>query len=310
MNAKFNSNSVNGHPMFDLKHLKTVDALQKQGSLVKAAEYLNMTQSALSHQIKLLEQQLETELFIRRTHPIQFTPVGQLILESARAILPQFQQLERQLTSIKQGEIGRLWIGVDCHTCFEWLMPLLRPYQEQWLGVDLDIVPSFHESPLEKLASQDLDFVITSDPEPVNGVDYTALFSYELVAVFPLDHSLLKKTYLTAEDFTNLTLIMYPVPEEKLDVFKQVIHPARAKPAAISYSELTIMMLQRVEAGRGVCVLPKWLVKKQADYHHLPIRSIGKEGLWSKLYAATPKSLTQQAYMQDMINLIAERMEL
>ncbi|HHS99509.1 MAG TPA: LysR family transcriptional regulator, partial [Thiomicrospira sp.] len=98
--------------MFDIKHLKTVDALQKQGSLVKAAEYLNMTQSALSHQIKLLEQQLETELFIRRTHPIQFTPAGQLILESARAILPQFQQLERQLTSIKQGEIGRLWIGV------------------------------------------------------------------------------------------------------------------------------------------------------------------------------------------------------
>ncbi|WP_130538267.1 LysR family transcriptional regulator [Thiomicrorhabdus indica] len=296
--------------MLEIKHLKTLEALSREGNLVKAAESLNMTQSALSHQIKLLETQLETELFKRKTHPLQFTPAGQLILESSRNILPQMQQLERQLVALQQGEIGRLWIGIDCHTCFEWLLPLLRPYQTQWPSVDLDIVPSFHEPPLQKLPSQKLDFVVTSDPEPLKGVDYTALFSYELVAVLPLDHSLLAKPFLTPKDFSNLTLITYPVPEEKLDVFKQFLHPAKIRPEAISFSELTIMMLQRVEAGRGICVLPKWLVKKQTDFQHLPTRSLSESGLWSKLYAATPKALTKQAYMQDMINLIAERMEL
>ena len=113
--------------MLDIKHLKTLEALAKHGNLVKAADALNMTQSALSHQIKQLEQQLESELFKRKTHPLQFTPAGQLILESARQILPQLQNLERQLQALKQGEIGRLWIGIDCHTCFEWLLPLLRP---------------------------------------------------------------------------------------------------------------------------------------------------------------------------------------
>lgn len=296
--------------MLDIKHLKTLEALAKQGNLVKAADALNMTQSALSHQIKQLEQQLESELFKRKTHPLQFTPAGQLILESARQILPQLQNLERQLHALQQGEIGRLWIGIDCHTCFEWLLPLLRPYQEQWPGVDLDIVPSFHEAPLEKLPKQSLDFVVTSDPEPMAGIDYTALFSYELVAVLPLDHTLLSKTFLQPQDFKDLTLITYPVEEAKLDVFKQFLHPAKVQPEAISFSELTIMMLQRVEAGRGICVLPKWLIKKQSDFQHLPVRSLGEEGLWSKLYAATPTCLTQQAYIQDMINLIAERMEL
>lgn len=296
--------------MLDLKHLKTIEALHKQGSLVKAAEILNTTQSALSHQIKLLEQQFETELFKRKTHPLQFTQAGQLILENARVILPQMQQLERQLIAIQQGETGRLWIGIDCHTCFEWLMPLLRPYQEQWPSVDLDIVPSFHEAPLEKLPKQKLDFVVTSDPEPINGIDYTALFSYELVTVLPLDHPLLSKGFLTPKDFENLTLITYPAPEEKLDVFKQFLHPANIRPKTISFSELTIMILQRVESGRGVCVLPKWLVKKQTDFQHLPIRSLSETGLWTKLYSATPKALTKQPYMQDMINLIAEQMEL
>lgn len=296
--------------MLDLKHLKTIEALHKQGSLVKAAESLNTTQSALSHQIKLLEQHFETELFKRKSHPLQFTLSGQLILDAARVVLPKIQHLEQQLIALQQGETGRLWIGIDCHTCFEWLIPLLRPYQEQWPSVDLDIVPSFQEPPLEKLLKQQVDFVVTSDPEPLNEVDYTALFSYELVAVLPLDHPLLVKPYLRPKDFIDLTLITYPVPEEKLDVFKHFLHSANIRPKQISYSELTIMMLQRVEAGRGVCVLPKWLIKKQTDFQHLPVRSLGETGLWSKLYTATPQTLTHQTYIQDMINLIANQMEL
>ena len=295
--------------MLDLKHLKAIEALRKEGSLVKAAESLNMTQSALSHQIKILEQQLETELFKRKTHPLQFTPAGRLLLDSAQTILPQMQQLERQLVALKQGETGRLWIGIDCHTCFEWLLPLLRPYQEHWPSVDLDIVPSFQEPPLQKLQQQKVDFVVTSDPEQIAGINYTALFSYELVAVLPPNSELLQKDYLLPADFTDQTLITYPVPEKKLDVFKQFLQPADVEPSALSYSELTIMMLQRVEAERGICVLPEWLLDKQVDFQHLPRRALGKEGLWTKLYAATRQELTPQAYVQELIQLIANEMD-
>jgi LysR family transcriptional regulator for metE and metH len=296
--------------MLDIKHLKTIKALNEQGSLVKAADSLNMTQSALSHQIKLLEQQLETELFKRKTHPLQFTPAGQILLESSRKILPQLQQLDRQLTSLKQGETGRLWIGIDCHTCFEWLLPLLRPYQEKWPSVDLDIVPSFQAPPLQKLQQQEVDFVVTSDPETIQAIDYTALFSYELVAVLPPNSGLLNKSYLSPADFSDQTLITYPVPENKLDIFKQFLKPAGIEPQTLSYSELTIMMLQRVEADRGICVLPKWLLNNQIDFQHLPHRSLGSEGLWSKLYAATPQDLTKQPYIQELIELIANEMTL
>lgn len=296
--------------MLELKHLKTIEALYKQGNLVRAADSLNMTQSALSHQIKQLEQQLSTELFKRKTYPLQFTPAGQLLLDSARTILPQLQQLERQLLVLQQGETGRLWIGIDCHTCFEWLLPLLRPYQEKWPSVDLDIVPSFQAPPLQKLQQQKVDFVITSDPEQIEGIDYTALFSYELVAVLPPNSDLLQKDCFLPEDFSQQTLITYPVSQSKLTVFKQFLQPAQVEPQALSYSELTIMMLQRVEAGRGICVLPKWLLHNQIDFQHLPCRSLGEEGLWSKLYAATPKGLTQQPYIQELIQLIADRMAL
>ena len=296
--------------MLDIKHLKAMATLNQTGSLVKAAESLHMTQSALSHQIKQLEQQLDVELFKRKTNPLKFTPAGKLLLQSAEQVLPQMQLLERQLVALSQGETGRLWIGIDCHTCFEWLLPLLRPYQEKWPSVDLDIVPSFNHPPLQKLQAQEVDFVITSDPEKIAGIDYTALFSYELVAVLPPNSELLTHVFLTPQDFALQTLITYPVSQQKLDIFKQFLQPANVQPQALSYSEMTIMMLQRVEAGRGICVLPKWLLQNQAEFQHLPFRSLGEQGLWTKLYAATSEGFKEQPYIQDLIQVIANQVVL
>lgn len=296
--------------MLEIKHLKAMLALNQSGNLVLAAESLHMTQSALSHQLKQLEQQLGIELFKRKTHPLQFTSAGKLLLQSAQTLLPQVQLVERQLTALSQGDTGRLWIGIDCHTCFEWLLPLLRPYQAKWPSVDLDIVPSFHQPPLQKLQAQALDFVITSDPEPTEQIDYTPLFSYELVAVLPPNSDLLENLFLTAEDFAAQTLITYPVSQEKLAVFKHFLQPAGVQPKALSYSEMTIMMLQRVESGRGICVLPSWLLQNQDDFKHLPYRSIGEQGLWSKLYAATPQGMSELPYIQELIQLIANEMKL
>ncbi len=296
--------------MIELKHLKTIQSLAETHSVVVTAEQLYMTQSALSHQIKQLEEKLNLKLFERKTNPIQFTPAGQLLLQTAQEILPRMQQTEQMLSALEQGELGRLFIGVDCHTCFEWLLPLLRQYQEKWPGVDLDIVNSSGQQPLKKLQRQQLDLVITSDPEPQTEIKFDALFSYELVCALPNNHPLTAKSWLTAEDFIDQTLIVYPVNQHKLDVFKRFLLPANVQPRDIRYSELTLMMLQLVDSGRGLCVLPKWLIESQPEFKHLPIRSLGTEGLWSTLYAATRQNQNKQPYIQDFIHQVADKMAL
>ncbi|MDX1351534.1 MAG: LysR family transcriptional regulator [Thiomicrorhabdus sp.] len=294
--------------MIEIKHLQTIASLAETHSVNASAEKLFMTQSALSHQIKQLEEALELKLFERKTNPIQFTPAGQTLLKAAQELLPKLQQTEQTLKALAQGEQGRLFIGVDCHTCFEWLLPMLRNYQAKWPNVDLDILNSFGEQPLKKLQSQNLDLVITSDPEPYSELAFLPLFSYELVAVLPVNHSYCQKQWLEAEDFTNQTLIAYPVATQKLDIFARFLHPKGIEPAHIRYSELTLMMLQLVESERGLCVLPKWLIQSQPDFAHLPIRSLGKDGLWSTLYAATLQSQQHHAYIQDFIQSVSDKM--
>lgn len=296
--------------MIELKHLKTILALAEQGSVNKAADLLYMTQSALSHQIKQLESQLGLKLFERKTTPIQFTPAGQTLLKTAQDVLPKLQQTETILQALEQGEQGRLFIGVDCHTCFEWLLPMLRQYQQKWRGVDLDILNSLSDRPLKKLQRQQLDLVITSDPESMSNLKFDPLFSYELVCVLPQSHSLTEKEWLEPEDFSDETLIAYPVEQKKLDVFRRFLEPKGINPKQIRHSELTLMMLQLVDSGRGLCVLPKWLIETQPEFNHLPTRSLGKEGLWSILYAATHIDLHDQPYIQDFIRQVADKMAL
>jgi LysR family transcriptional regulator for metE and metH len=298
--------------MIDVRHLKTMLALQQHNSVSLAAQTLCMTQSALSHQIKQLEHGLGLKLFERKSSPIRFTPAGKMLLKTAQEIVPKLEQTEMALKSFESGEQGRLFIGVECHTCFEWLLPVMRTYQQAWQGVDMDVVNSLsgaaNNQALSNLQRQKLDLVITSDPVELNGVTYKELFSYESVLVTAAGHPLAEADWLTPQDLKHETLIHYPVPKEKLDVFKHFLMPANISPNE-RLSEMTLMMLQLVESRKGVCVLPKWLLATLPEFQHLPTIRLGTQGLWSKLYAAIHEDAENKAYISAFIDKIKQEMQ-
>lgn len=293
--------------MLEIKHLKTLDALAKQGNLVKTADSLFMTQSALSHQIKQLENTYQLKLFERKSQPLQFTPAGKTLLQLAQQVLPLMQQTETALKRLACGEQGRLKIGVECHTCYEWLLPLLRPFQTQWPNIDVDIAGQLSVDAPCSLREGQLDFVITSDPVEQREIEFHSLFSYEIQLVLPQNHPLNHYAWLQPKDLITETLICYPVKENRLDIFHQFLTPNKIQPKAIEYTDMTLMMLHRVESGRGVCALPKWLLDTQEDFNHLPRKRLGQNGLWSTLYASKRKR-DVQPYFQDFIDRIKKTM--
>ncbi|VAW46012.1 Transcriptional activator MetR [hydrothermal vent metagenome] len=295
--------------MLELKHLKTIQALAQKGSVNKAADALFMTQSALSHQIKQLESTFDLKLFERKSNPLALTSAGKTLLKTAQEVLPKLAQAEATLQAFAKGEQGRLFIGVECHTCFEWLLPMVRLYQQIWMDVDLDITNSLNKSALQNLLERKLDLVITSDPVENDELVYHSLFGFELRLLVPVNHALANKQWIEPKDLTTETLICYPVSEDKLDVFKRFLTPAGFKPKTIRHSEMTMMMLQLVESQRGVCVLPKWLVDSQPEFAHLPTLKLGKDGLWSTLYAATHVDSESQPYIADFIDKMASKIE-
>lgn len=287
----------------ELRHLKTLVALRETGSLVEAAERVHLTQSALSHQLKDLEGRLGGELFARKSRPLRFTSAGQRLLTLADDVLVRVEEAERDLHKLLHGEAGRLFMAIECHSCFNWLMPTIESYRNHWPAVELDFSGGFTFEPLPALAQGDIDLVITADPQPIKGVEYVPLFSYEMQFALAREHALAAQPYLTPEHLADQTLITYPVERKRLDVFKQFLEPASVEPAAVRTSDLTLMMVQLVASGRGLTALPNWVLAEYVDQNLIAVRSAGEDGVWPVLYAAVLETQLDAPYMQDFLKL-------
>ena len=287
----------------EFRHLRTIKAIHDTGGLARAADLLNMTQSALSHQIKGIEDQAGVALFARRTKPLRLSAAGIKMLAAADKILPQMAALEADFAGLVSGKAGRMHIAIECHACFEWLFPVLEQFRKAWPEVDVDIRPGLAFDALPALRREEIDLVVSSDPEDFVETDFTPLFDYEPVFVAAAAHPLAQKTVIEAEDFRDQTLITYPVDRARLDVFSQLLIPAKVEPAAVRQVELTAVILLLFASNRGVAVLPDWVVnqiKYNADYVTRPLT---KGGLTRRLFAATRAEDTQRPFVAHLIRL-------
>ncbi|NML62504.1 LysR family transcriptional regulator [Massilia sp. RP-1-19] len=292
--------------LLELRHLKTLLALNESGTISRAAQLLNVTQSALSHQLKALEEQYQASLFERKTNPVAFTAAGQRLLDLALQVLPMVETAERDLARLAGHGTGKLRISVECHTCFDWLMPSMDALRERWPEVEQDIVSGFQADPIGLLHQDRADVAIVSDlddSEP--DMVFHPLFEFEMVALLPLNHPYLAKPYLEAQDFAGQALITYPVPDDMLDLVRQVLKPAGIEPPRRT-TELTVGMLQLVASGRGFAALPLWAVNAYLERGYVARQRIGPEGLTARLYAVIPKHLAHNAYLVDFVQVMRE----
>jgi len=290
----------------ELRHLRTLVALREAGNLSRAAQLLNLTQSALSHQLKGLEDYYGAELFERKSSPPVFGVVGQRLLRLADLVLPQVDEAHLDMRRLVDGSAGQLRIAVECHTCFDWLMPSMDAFRQRWPEVELDIVSGFHADPVGLLHQDRAELAIVSEVDAdEGGVAVHPLFGFEIVALLPKGHALLDKPFLSATDFADQTLITYPVPDEMLDLVRQVLKPAGISPPRRT-SELTVAMLQLVASGRGVAALPLWAVEGYLARGYVARQRIGEHGLTGELYAVSTARLAAKPFLADFVRIMRE----
>lgn len=286
--------------MLEIRHLRSLIAIDEAGTVSQAADRVCLTQSAVSHQLGALEAHYGIPLVKRQGQSVSLTQAGQRLVRLGRAVMDALQEAERDLAQLTIRPKGMLRIALECHTCFDWLMPIMDAFRQHWPEVELDLVSGFHPNPLTLLADGKADFVIGSDHKRHRDVVYHPLFRFELLAILPVDHRLHAKRYLSASDFEEETLITYPVPEARIDLIRQVLKPAHVRPRRRT-TELTIAILQLVASRRGVAVLPNWAIKKYVDYDYVIARRIGKQGLWSNLFGATTAKTADQPFVHDFL---------
>jgi LysR family transcriptional regulator for metE and metH len=296
-------NSVHGAEMLERSHLMVVREVERQGSLTGAAEVLNLTQSALSHTVKKLEQQLGTPVWVREGRSMRLTQAGQYLLGLANRLLPQFEHAEERMKQYAEGERGTLRIGMECHPCYQWLLKVVSPYLARWPDVDVDVKQRFQFGGIGALFGYDIDVLVTPDPLKKPGLRFEPVFDYEQVLVVGDGHALANEPYVTPLHLATEVLITYPVEIDRLDIYTQFLMPANVMPKRHKVIETTDIMLQMVASGRGVAALPRWLAEEYGSWMPLTPLRLGKKGIAKQIFLGTREADDAIDYLTAFVKL-------
>lgn len=288
--------------MIERIHLAIVREVDKQGSLTAAADVLCLTQSALSHSMKKLEQQLGTDIWLREGRSLRLTQAGRHLLNVANRVLPQLALAEERLAQYAQGERGTLRIGMECHPCYQWLLKVVSPYLAKWPDVDVDVKQKFQFGGIGALFAYEIDLLVTPDPLYKPGLTFEPVFDYEQVLVVNRKHPLAGLDFVEPGQLTEEVLITYPVSIERLDIYNLFLLPAGVSPKRHKVIETTDILLQMVASGRGVSALPRWLVEQYAEQLDIvPVR-LGERGVAKQIFLGIRENESGIDYLRAFID--------
>ena len=289
--------------MLERIHLTIVQQVDKQGSLTAAAKALHLSQSALSHSIRKLEERLGIEIWRREGRHLELTQSGAYLLSVANRVLPQLTLAEERLKQFAEGERGALRIGMECHPCYQWLLKVIAPYLNAWPDVDVDVKQKFQFGGIGALLGYEIDLLVTPDPLYKPNLRFDPVFDYEQVLVVAKDHPLATVSFAEPEDLIEEILISYPVDIGRLDIYNQFLLPAGITPRRHKMIETTDIMLQMVASGRGVAALPRWLIEEYCErLPIIPVR-LGEQGIAKQIFLGSRISDQKIDYLEAFIEI-------
>lgn len=289
--------------MLDRHHLTILQEVVRSGSVTAAADRLALSQSALSHTVRRLEERFGVAIWAKHGRGLRLTQAGEHLRALAEVVLPLFDDAERALADFAAGRRGLLRVGMECHPCHTWLMQMTPPFLEAWPEVDLDVRTGFRFDGIAALANHEIDLLVTPDPMVQSGLSFRPIMEYHLVLVVAPDHALAGRAHVDPSDFADETLFALPVAIERLDLYTRFLLPARVRPKLHRTVETTDLMLRLVAARRGVAVLPDWLVRDEGAGLPLQTVRLGPDGLAKSLHLGLRQGEETIDYIADFLRM-------
>jgi LysR family transcriptional regulator, regulator for metE and metH len=260
--------------------LELVVAIAEEGTVTRAALRLHLSQSALSHHLRTLEERVGAALFQRGLRGMSLTPGGEAFVVGARRVCSELRTLEETLDSLIHSTRRTLRLGTECYTSYHWLPALVSDMARTVKDLELRIVIEATQRAKAALETGEVDAVILQSSGENPRVVYWPLFRDELVLVLNIRHRLAKNRAVQPADLAAETLILHQAPGGRHAVVDEFFVPARAYPNQLREVQLTEAIIEMVRAGLGVSVLARWLVEPHLRDGRIATVRLGKRGVW------------------------------
>jgi LysR family transcriptional regulator for metE and metH len=288
----------------EMRHLRLVQTLATEGTLTAAGKRLFLSQSALSHQLREIEDEFGIQLFDRCRKRMVLTPAGERMLGAAEVVLGEIADVRDEITRMVSGESGILRISACRYTGFHWLPTVLTHFKKRFPRVEVRIDHSSAHDPTENLKSGSVDLAIVNAKYNGQGIVYLKLFNDEMVAIVRADHLWASRSYVSARHFADEHLIGYDIPFEEVVFNKQVLKPAAVKPKSLLKLPTTDAIIEMVKAGMGVAVMNLWSVRPYLESTDLRALRLTRNGYQRTWYAAVANGSKQPPFISHFIGFL------
>lgn len=284
----------------EIRHLRLVQAIANAGSLSAAAKGLHLTQSALSHQLKVLEETLASGLFHRHGKRMVITPLGHRVLEAAEKVLNELTAMTEDLTNLKQGSDACIRIATECYTSFHWLPRVIPIYQQQHPSVHIQLHPEISNNLSMQLESGELDIAIRMSPASDKFKNHL-LFSDDIVVVMSPNHALAKLDTILPEQLLDQYLLMYNSGKGRL--LRAMFNDLEISKLKVTEMPLTEAILEWCSANLGITIMARWAAKRWVDSGDVVLRPLNVKWSNRHWHAVTLKQ-EMPSYFQDFLDLL------
>ncbi|WP_025742010.1 LysR family transcriptional regulator [Aquimarina pacifica] len=290
----------------DIRYFRLIKTITEEGNIANSSEKLFLTQSALSHQLKDLEERLGFKVFHRARNQWKLTEEGVVLYELATSILEKIEDGFSTIKNIRSGSKGCIKVSTECYSFYQGLPGFIQKMGVLYPEIEVDLILEATHQPITKLVACDIDIAIVSSKPDNDKLSTIEIFEDEVFAIMHQEHQLSHLDFLEASHFANEHLIIHSFPLETVSVYEQFLKPNKITPAKISAVPLTEVSLEMVNANMGIVCMPKWALTSFRLGDHLIFKRIRKQGLKRFHYLVIRKEDRFKKYIDDFISNFEE----
>ena len=290
----------------EIKYFRLIKTIAEEGSIANSVEKLFLTQSALSHQLKELEDQLGFKVFLRSRNKWKLTDEGTELYKLGDSILESIEKGFENIEQLRAGSVGKIKVSTECYSFYQGLSSFIQKMGLLYPNIDVDLILEATHQPISKILSKEIDIaIVTSKPENEQ-LSSVEVYDDEIFAIIHKENPLNQLDFLDASDFSEVHLIIHSFPLETVSVYEKFLKPNNINPAKISAIPLTEVAMEMISANIGITCMPKWALKSFKISDDLAFKKIGKEGLTRKHYLVVRKMDENKKYINDFISNFKE----
>ena len=263
----------------DSRRLQQFSVLARTGSFTQTARELHLTQSGISHSMKALENEAGCRLLDRLGKKVVLTQAGEQLLQHAGKILAEMAAAHDSLSALGKWGKGRLRLGASTTACQHLIPPVLREFKECFPDHIINLEPGDTPALVDALLKHRIDLALTLEAEGESQLEFHPLFTDELFFVVSAAHPWARKGLVERAEIHRQSYILY----SKRSVTFRLIEDYFRREQVVLNTVLEVGSMEAtkelVKLGLGVCILARWIAKREIEEGSLVALPLGRKKL-------------------------------